>query len=153
MSPGSFSRSLHKKGKSVILVIAGFVLALTVFAQTVKETAVPAAVKSAFAKKYPGINKVKWEKEKGNYEANFEQQGKEASAVFSATGNFEESEIGISATELPAAVREYVNTHYKGATIKEAAKITKANGEVLYEANVKNKELIFDAQGGFVKVV
>jgi len=46
---------------------------------------------------------------------------------------------------------EYVKAHYKGATAKEAAKITKADGTVNYEAEVSKKDVIFDAKGKFIK--
>ena len=44
-----------------------------VSAQDLKEKDVPATVKAAFVKKYPESKtfKVSWEKEKGNYEANW----------------------------------------------------------------------------------
>jgi hypothetical protein len=35
--------------------------------------------------------------------------------------------------------------------VKEAAKITQADGAIMYEAEVNGKDLIFDASGKFVK--
>jgi hypothetical protein len=40
-------------------------------AQDLKSNNVPRAVKSALLKKYPEVVKASWEKEKGNYEANW----------------------------------------------------------------------------------
>ena len=54
-------------------------------------------------------------------------------------------------TELPANVLSYVKEHYKGKTIKEASKITKATGIVNYEAEVSGMDVIFDASGKFIK--
>ncbi|OOQ57218.1 hypothetical protein BC343_16060 [Mucilaginibacter pedocola] len=135
--------------KTTLAIALASAFALTANAQT----KVPAAVKSAFETAYPGVKTVKWEKEKSDYEAGFKQGSSEISAVFKADGTQLESELEIKATELPAAVTTYVKEHYKGAAIKEAAKITKtATGEVTYEAEVKGKDLLFDKDGKFIKV-
>ncbi len=134
------------------LLSLSFLLAAgVVIAQQAKDQAVPASVKAAFAKQFPGSSKVKWEKEKENYEANFVQQGHEMAAVFRADGTLEETEWEIKVADLPPAIASYVKAHYKGAVIKEAAKITKPNGEQLYEAALKNKDLIFSAKGEFLR--
>ena len=119
-------------------------------AQKLKEADVPVAVKASFTKQYPGIT-AKWEKENGKYEANFKQGSKVMSAMFEPAGTFTESEMDIKVTDLPATVLVYVKEHYKGKTIKEGAKITKANGTVNYEAEVDGKDVIFDANGKFIK--
>lgn len=111
---------------------------------------VPAVVKQAFTKQFPGAT-AKWEKEDGMYEANFKHMNHEMSAVFEANGSMTESEMEIKVTELPASAQGYVKEHYKNAAIKEAAKITKANGEVNYEAEVHGKDLLFDVAGKFLK--
>jgi hypothetical protein len=41
--------------------------------------------------------------------------------------------------------------HYPGIAIGEAARITKANGETNYEAEIKGKDVVFDAKGKFLK--
>jgi hypothetical protein len=52
---------------------------------------------------------------------------------------------------LPANVVAYVKAHYKGAAIKEGAKITKADGTINYEAEVNKMDVVFDANGKFIK--
>jgi hypothetical protein len=111
----------------------------------------PAVVKAAFAKEFPSIIDVKWEKEKSDYEAGFTVNGEEMSAVFNSKGTLKEKEVEIKVTDLPAAVMAYVKEHYKGAKVKEAAKITKANGEVNYEAEVNGKDVLFTEKGAFLK--
>ncbi len=138
--------------KLLMSVMVITVIAFAASAQKTDAAKVPAAVKAAFAKQYPGA-KVKWEKEDSKYEADFDHNGHEMSAVFEANGTMTESEMEINVSELPASVAAYVKEHHKGASIKEAAKITKANGEVNYEAEVKGKDLIFDAEGKFLKEV
>ncbi len=112
----------------------------------------PAAVSESFKKQFPGVT-AKWEKEDDKYEASFKQNGKEMSALFETNGTMTESEVEIKIAELPAAATSYLKEHYKGVTIKEATKITKANGEVNYEAEVKGKDVLFDTAGKFLKEV
>lgn len=112
---------------------------------------VPAAVKQAFEKQYPGTT-AKWDKEDGKYEAGFKHSGHEMSVLYNANGTVDETEMEIPVSQLPAAAATYVSQHKLG-NIKEAAKITKANGEVNYEAEVKGKDVIFDAAGKFLKEV
>jgi hypothetical protein len=119
-------------------------------AQKLDASKVPAAVKAAFAKQYPGIT-TKWEKEDGKFEAGFKQNGNTMSALFEANGTMTESEMDIKVADLPATVLAYVKDHYKGKTIKEGAKITKADGTVNYEAEVDGKDVIFDSNGKFLK--
>ncbi|MBS1737045.1 MAG: PepSY-like domain-containing protein [Bacteroidetes bacterium] len=138
--------------KVLMSAMAITVITISACAQKLDASKVPAAVKASFAKQYPGAT-AKWEKEDGKFEAGFDHNGHEMSALFEANGTMTESEMGIKVSELPAAVMQYINTHHKGETIKEAAKITKANGEVNYEAEVKGKDLIFDASGKFLKEV
>lgn len=134
------------------LLLVSAAVSLTACAQKIDAAKVPAPVKESFAKQFPGAN-AKWEKENGSYEAGFKHQGHEMSALFDAKGVMSESEMEIKASELPAAVSAYLKTNHPGNSIKEAAKITKANGEVQYEAEVKGKDLIFDAAGKFLKEV
>lgn len=119
-------------------------------AQKVNEKAVPAVVKTAFAKEYPGVV-AKWEKENSKFEVNFKKDGKQMSALYEANGTLTETEASMKVTELPANVLSYVKEHYKGKTIKEASKITKATGIVNYEAEVSGMDVIFDASGKFIK--
>jgi len=137
-----------------LMVISVLVVAMqfSVHAQKIDASKVPAVVKAAFAKQYPGTT-VKWEKEDGKYEAGFKQDSNIMSATYEADGTKTELEMDINVTDLPAAALAYVKEHYKGKSIKEAAKITKADGTVNYEAGVAGKDIIFDATGNFLKEV
>jgi Putative beta-lactamase-inhibitor-like, PepSY-like len=131
---------------TIVLVLGG----LFVNAQKIDVSKVPAAVKTGFTKQFPGATPA-WEKEAGKYEANFKQNGNSMSALFEVSGTMTESEMGMAVSALPATVLTYVKEHYKGKIIKEAAKITKADGTVNYEAAINGKDIIFDANGGFLK--
>jgi hypothetical protein len=110
----------------------------------------PAAVKQAFARQYPGILP-QWDKEDGRYEAEFKKNGKEMSAVFDETGTLMESESEISLNELPHAVMGYMRAHYNNMAIRESTKITLASGKVEYEVAIKGMDILFDANGNFEK--
>ena len=138
--------------KIMMMVVLAALIAFSACAQKLKEADVPAAVKASFAKQYSGVT-AKWEKEDGKYEAGFKKDGNSMSALFEANGTMTESEMDIKVSDLPATVLAYVKEHYKGKTIKEGAKITKADGTVNYEAEVDGKDVIFDAAGKFLKEV
>lgn len=130
------------------LLVLGLFIAATSFAQ--KKDDAPSAAKAAFAKSFPGVKGV-WEKEDGNYEVSFETAGKKMSAIYDAKGALKESEVEMTVAQLPAAIGTYMSQHYKGITVKGAAKITKADGSINYEAAIKGKDVLFDANGKFIK--
>lgn len=130
---------------SLVAVFSG-----CVYGQKVNDKDVPASVKETLHKKYPEAA-AKWEKEKGNYEANFVSQKKEMSALITPEGKLIETETEIATTELPASVTAYVKKNMKDAKIKEASIITDASGKKTYEAEVNGKDLVFDEKGNFIK--
>lgn len=138
--------------KKIIFFLAGLAnLSIAANAQKLTTAQVPATVKASFVKAHPDVKTVKWEKEKNDYEAEFEINGKETSENYTAAGALVEVETAVQLSELPAGVTTYVAAHHKGAKIKEASKIIKADGSVTYEAAVGGKDLIFDDKGNFVK--
>ncbi|WP_295793467.1 PepSY-like domain-containing protein [Mucilaginibacter sp.] len=136
------------------LVLAAIILAVAsnLKAQDLKTKDVPAVVKEALMKKYPAAAKVSWEKEKGNYEANWGgKSGEDNSVMFTPTGAFIEIVKAIPVSDLPKSIAPYIKAHYNGAKIKEAGKVTDAAGKTMYEAEIKGKDLIFDENGNFIK--
>lgn len=134
------------------MLIAGMVLiAITSNAQKVKDSEVPAAVKTSFSKLYPSAKVEKWEKENGNYEAEFDNNKVETSVLMNASGSLMETEMEIKPSELPKSVSDYVAKNLAGKKIKEASKITDAAGKVSYEAEVDEADYIFDSNGTFLK--
>ncbi len=151
-----------KKTLSLIAIL--FALSTTSFAQKEKDEKnenehggkehinVPAVVKSALHKKYADAKNVTWEKENGNYEANWGgKSGEDNSVQFTPSGDFIEMVKAIPASQLPAPVLAYVKEHYKGAKITEAGRVTDAVGKISYETEVNRKDIVFDEKGNFVK--
>ncbi|MDO3641891.1 PepSY-like domain-containing protein [Mucilaginibacter sp. L3T2-6] len=138
--------------KKIVMTAAIALMAGGLQAQDLKQKDVPAVVKDALVKKYPEATKVSWEKEKGNYEANWGgKSGEDNSALFKPDGTFVEIVKAISISALPKNVAAYIKEHYKGAKIREAGKITDAAGKTMYEAEIKGGDLIFDENGIFIK--
>lgn len=133
--------------KIIGLLSIMFCIALSANAQKLSVDKVPTVVKSAFAKLHSGVN-AKWEMEDKNYEAGFNLNGKETTEVYSISGKLIETEVVIKTSELPTAVQ----TKLKGMKISETAKITKADGTIVFEAEVKGKDLLFDVKGNAVKL-
>ena len=136
--------------KLFFVVFGAGMVALSAFGQKLKESQVPAAAKAAFAKKYPGV-KGSWDKEGANYEVNFKQGVAAMSALMDDNGTIVEIETSIHVSDLPKAVHNYMKKHYAGTKIQEAAKIVRSNGEVNYEAEINHKDVIFDANGKFIR--
>jgi hypothetical protein len=127
-----------------VFVMLGFV-ASTGYAQKIMANKVPVEVKAAFAKNHTN-GKVSWIKEEANYEAEFTLNGKETSEVYTAKGILIETETEIKVSEFP----DLVKMKLKGQKVTEAAKITKADGTVVYEAEIAGKDILFDAKGNSV---
>ncbi len=140
-----------------IITLVTILLAFTMFAfaqENVhhKHIKVPAVVKTALYHKYRDARRVTWEKENGNYEANWGgKSGEDNSVQFTPSGEFIEIVRAIRRNQLPEKIIVYVNKHYKGVKITEAGKVTNAVGKISYEIELNDKDVIFDEQGNFIK--
>lgn len=118
-----------------------------------KDLKIPVTVQDAFKKQFPTITDVDWEQEGPNYEAEFENGKIETSVVINPGGTILETETEMEPSSLPKAALDYITANYKGQKVKEAAKIVMSDGTINYEAEVNKKDLIFDSNGTFIKVV
>lgn len=137
--------------KKLLFIIVLFAGAGCVSAQKVNESDVPAAVKTTFKSKCPGVTGVKWEKEDGNYEGHYSSSKTEMTCVIDPNGKFVQSEVAINASGLPKGATDYLAKNLSGKKVSEAAKITEASGKVTYEAEVDDNDYIFDEGGNFLK--
>ena len=112
---------------------------------------VPLAVTAAFKKAQPSVKDVDWSKDGNDFEASYEVNKKNMSLTYSILGNLVETEVQIVASALPAPVMVQVKKNYKEDEVKEASKITTANGTITYEAQVKGMDLLFDDTGNYIK--
>jgi hypothetical protein len=137
-----------KKILAILAIGIGFTAAN---AQQTKQIEPPALVKASFAKMIPGATQTNWDKENGQYEASYTNGQHKGSVLFSADGNWTEREVVIPINQLPKSALQYMQQHYKAQPLKGAAKITKSNGEVQYEAEISGKDVFFTQQGVFIK--
>ncbi len=137
--------------KTTILFLAIAAVSFNASAQKIKADEVPAAVKTKQASLYPNAKVSKWEKENGNFEAEFDNGKVETSTLFDASGNLLQTETEIEASALPKGVNDYVAKNLAGKKIKEAAKIVDSKNAVTYEAEVDEVDYIFDSNGNFLK--
>ena len=135
-----------------------FALSSTTFAQENEggheHINVPAVVKNANMKKYPEskTHHITWETEKGNYEANWGGKDGEANSVtYTPSGTFVEIVKEIPVSQLPKSADSYIKEHYKNAKFGDVGKVLDAQGKTSYEVEINGKDVIFDANGNFVK--
>ena len=138
--------------RRVTITIACVIITYIGCAQKIDAIRVPDPVKTSFSRIYPSATNTNWEIEKGNYEVEFLNVGSRMASVFRADGTIVETEVNIKVNELPSKSLAYIKAQYKGKQIKEAAKITKANARINFEAEVDGKDLIFDESGNFLQV-
>ena len=115
---------------------------------------VPAIVKKANMGKYPEskMHHITWEKENGNYEANWGGKDGEANYVqYTPSGKFIEIVKEIPTKDLPKGILSYVKVHYKSPKFGDVGKVLDAQGKTSYEVEINRNDVIFDENGNFVK--
>ncbi len=137
--------------KETFFIIAIGFAAITANAQKVKEADVPPTVSATFAKQYPNVKAGGWEKENGNYEVEFDFNKVEMSVLIGPNGQLLETETEIKVAELPKIITDYCVKNYPGKKIAEASKIVNDKGVVTYEAEVNKMDVLFTADGVFIK--
>ena len=127
--------------KIIVLLSACLLISLIGYSQQVTSEKVPAAVKEAFAKKFPAATNVKYEMEKKDYEVTFKDKGVGMSANFNSKGEWLETETIMIESDLPKEVLTSVATNFVGFMITEVTKVESPDKVVNYEMYLKkNKE-------------
>jgi len=115
------------------------------------QTSVPDKVKSAFTGKFPNASNLKWEAEDDEYEAAFNIDSANYSAIYNDKGVWQETSIEIVFDNLPDAVKQTVKKTYKDADIKGSFIIEDSEGQIYYEVDVlkdnKKLELYYNKNG------
>ena len=128
------------------MLSACLLISLMGYSQEITAEKVPAAVKEAFAKKFPAVTDVKYQMEKTDYKIAFKDKEVGMSANFNSKGEWLETETIMIESDLPKEVLTSVATNFTGFMITE---ITKSEGP----DNVLNYEMILkkDKEGYEVK--
>jgi hypothetical protein len=140
--------------KNVFFIFA-IVMSNCLVASGQSKTDAPAAVKEAFAKKFPDVKKVSWEMEDESiWESEFKLKGTEYSANFTIDGTWVETEHELKKSELPSSIRDFLNSDYKEYKIEEIKSAETPDSkliEVIVEKGEEHWELIFDSNGKFIE--
>jgi hypothetical protein len=116
------------------------------------ETKAPVEVQQSLEKKYPGISKVQWDLEKdGSWEAEFVKNGVKTAVTFLSDGSLKETEEELSWSNFPSNAQAYIKKEYPNKKIEDYTKISDSKGIITYEAEVDDKDIIFDVEGHFLK--
>lgn len=134
----------------IIMLIAAIVFSSESIYANNGKTKVPQAVVDAFNKKYPKATDVEWEKDKLNYEVEFELGEIEYEATFSEDGTWLETETEIEEKDFPENVAAAFKAAHPKAKIKEIQKVETPKStfyEIEYKKGMKKKEAFFDSEG------
>ena len=106
----------------------------------------PAAVKTAFAKYYPNVNKVKWNREDQVFEAKYFEGSQRHDAEFDAQGHLLARERVIAEIDLPKAVLDAYRKDFPEHDLSEIEEITDARtGNISYELDITRGKRKFEA--------
>ena len=132
--------------KIIVMLSACLLISLMGYSQEITAEKVPAAVKEAFAKKFPAVTDVKYQMEKTDYKIAFKDKEVGMSANFNSKGEWLETKTIMIESDLPKDVLTSAATNFVGYSITE---ITKIDGP----ADVLNYEMILkkDKEGYVVK--
>ena len=123
--------------KKLSLSLLVLVLTLT---QACAQSKAPSNVKEAFSKKFPTAKKANWDKEnESEWEVEFKMNGKEYSANFLTGGTWKETEYEISKKDIPTAVKNTLDTQFKGFDMEEAEISETSEGKV-YEFSLEKDD-------------
>jgi hypothetical protein len=141
--------------KIVTLLSAALLISLFSYSQKMPADKIPASVKQAFTKMFPGATGVKYGSENKDYEVEFKNKGVEMSANFDARGKWLETETVIRREDLPKAVADSIERNFPGYSIADVGKVEKPGKEIVYEMDLKKDqaglEVEISAKGHILK--
>jgi hypothetical protein len=135
------------------LVIAISCIALIGLTSCKGSKMAPQNFPTGLSKLFPGVSNVDWDNEKdGTWEAEFVKNGIKTSVTFNNDGSLKEVEEKIELSQFPVPAQNYIKSNFPNKKMKDISKMTDSKGVVTYEAEVDDQDLIFDAQGNFLKI-
>ncbi|RDV15518.1 hypothetical protein DXT99_08485 [Pontibacter diazotrophicus] len=111
---------------------------------------IPEAVKVRFTEMYPTAKHVAWENESETYEARFDVNGRERTALFTAEGRLLQFSEEIQEQYLPRPVLDQLQAQYANFNTEEAHRVQQDNStyyKVELEQNNRDLLLFFDSSG------
>lgn len=108
-------------------------LCISVLAQ---KSDLPKRVAKTFDSKFPGIENVKWNVEKGDYKIKFDYNGKKTVVEIDGDGTWEKTSTHLLFDELPAEVKTTVNEKTVNAEISELKKVIDDEDDLYYRIDL-----------------
>jgi len=147
--------------KKIVFLLAVLFFSLSIYADKIPESEVPANVKSYIQGKYSGSVRVEWEydKKKDLYKAEFYVDGRKAVLELNNAGKVINSDEVILLKDIPASASSYIKKNFPEAEIFEAKKVVDGQNtsyEIEYALPEKDgysnsKKIIFDNNGNVTK--
>jgi uncharacterized membrane protein YkoI len=136
--------------------LLGLIIGCSLFAfNSIGRNDVPQKVKDAFAKKFPTVKKVDWEKESENeWEGEFKMNKIEYSANFSSDGTWLETEHEIDIKDVPENVMKTLKAEFSEYEIEEAEISETPKGsfyEFAIEKGETEMEVVLNSNGEILK--
>ncbi len=131
---------------AVLLLFAG-----NMQAQRLEIREVPEAVMIAFRKANPGVGNPQWRKEKGCYQAKCMVNKTPRTFTYTKSGTPVVKDAKAAMEALPGAIREYLDKNHRGAVVDKVLRIINPKGTVNYAVEINGTDLIFDANGKYLK--
>ena len=137
--------------KKALALFASLLLAITSLAGEITVSDVPAKVKACVDSVFPKIEVVRWELEKGRYEAWVKKKDHQIAVSVLPDGHVFAMLKRIKANELPKTTQEFIKKTAKLEEVKEAEEIlyTRVN-RTFYMAKYKGYKYNFDDKGNFM---
>ena len=123
--------------KNIIMMFVFVIGCKEVMAQAIQQGDVPAAVLEAVKKKYPDVSMVEWKLKDGEYCAEFKIDKRGHDVWLDKNGVIKKLKQDISKNDLPATVKQKLDTDFKTFTIEDADKIEK-DGKVYFQVKLKS---------------
>lgn len=127
-----------------IALLSLLFIGTTALAQKVNSDNVPEVVKTNFKAKFATAEKVSWEMDYENFEAEFKMNKNEYEAKFDKEGKWLETESPIKPSDISQAAKDYLNSNFAGYEIIEAEKIETADKGILFELEIKKAEAKYE---------
>ena len=120
----------------------------------IRESKVPSVVKNTLSARFSQMGPVEWEREKGNYEAEFRNDT--IKALISPAGALVRYKQKIAAGELPAPVQQTLESQYGGHQVEDVEKVIQSE-ETYYqlelEKGLKEMQVVLTADGAVTNAV
>lgn len=149
--------------KKVVVLFLSLVICQFALAQGKKgkkkwldESAIPAAIVSAYKSKFANAAETKWKQtKKGNFRAMHKDGDNKVEATFSPDGTWKNTRTKLGASNIPSSITSYISSNYADYEVKKVVMHDNDGKEMKYVASLKNgeekKTLVFDKAGEFLK--